>query len=193
MHTHRRRDFQAFTGRFGIPGEEPERSLQQLVIALRLQRAELPRPADELGRALQHGVDAAKEYDPRRRVSMPLLFVPAYEFADFRNQISRHFHESTGVVSPSRFILSDRFVLGLGLVMVEHALDTLLVPATRELALFHGRILRLLSINVWTTSLRADDGTTRCTATCSASAAIMGVSPARPDTRRRSRRVRTPA
>ena len=34
------------------------------------------------------------------------------------------------------------------------------------------------------------DGTTRGTATCSESTAIMGVSPARPDTRRRSRRMR---
>lgn len=64
--------------------------------------------------------------------------MPTHEFADFRNQISRHFHESTGFVFPSSFILSDRFVLRLELVMVEHALDTLLVPAMRELALFHG-------------------------------------------------------
>lgn len=34
------------------------------------------------------------------------------------------------------------------------------------------------------------DGTMRCTATCSESTAIMGVSPARPDARRRSRRMR---
>jgi hypothetical protein len=34
------------------------------------------------------------------------------------------------------------------------------------------------------------DGTMRCTATCSESAAIMGGSPARPDARRRSRRMR---
>ena len=33
------------------------------------------------------------------------------------------------------------------------------------------------------------DGTTRCTATCSESAAIMGGTPARPDARRRSRRM----
>lgn len=81
----------------------------------------------------QHDADAAKECDPRRHISAPLLFVPAYEFADFRNQISRHFHESTGFV----------FVLRLELVMVEHALDTLLVPATRELALFHGCMMRV--------------------------------------------------
>jgi hypothetical protein len=34
------------------------------------------------------------------------------------------------------------------------------------------------------------DGTMRCTATCSESAAIMGVTPARPDAQRRSRRMR---
>src|SRR5262245_44491618 len=65
------------------------------------------------------------------------------QLANFRDKVLRNLDEGSRRITARRFIFSDCFVFRLRFVVIEDALDALLVPPRRELTLLHGAILRL--------------------------------------------------
>lgn len=62
------------------------------------------------------------------------------QLADRGDELARHFHDRLAGLFEGGLILGDGFVLGLRLVVGEDLLDSLFVPAGRELVLGHSAI-----------------------------------------------------
>lgn len=59
------------------------------------------------------------------------------EFANKRNQISRHSHNDFGVILKCSFVFGNCFFFGLVLIVREKSIDAAFIPASRKIFCLH--------------------------------------------------------